>query len=199
MAIVSGKPRYYYPLPERPPPPPVDCDVCVYGATSAGISAAVQAASLGKKVALVEFGSHIGGMTTSGLSATDIGDRHVIGGLARRFYRDVGQKCGLDEAWLFEPHVALGAAPETGAKQGGTMPKEKNIEDLPKGAQDVLPEHAKQIYKEAHNHALEEYKDPKKRRGSESLEEAAHKVAWAAVKKEYEKDHKTGHWKKKAG
>ncbi len=79
------------------------------------------------------------------------------------------------------------------------MPKEKNIEDLPKGAQDVLPEHAKQIYKEAHNHALEEYKDPKKRRGSESLEEAAHKVAWAAVKKEYEKDHKTGHWKKKAG
>ena len=107
MAIVSGKPRYYYPLPERPPPPPVDCDVCVYGATSAGVSAAVQAASLGKKVALVEFGNHIGGMTTSGLSATDIGDRHVIGGLARRFYRDVGQKCGLDEAWLFEPHVAL--------------------------------------------------------------------------------------------
>jgi cation transport regulator len=77
------------------------------------------------------------------------------------------------------------------------MPQEKNIEDLPKGVQDVLPTHAKEIYRKAHNNALEQYKDPKKRRGKASLEEVAHKVAWAAVKKEYKKDRKTGNWKKK--
>lgn len=44
------------------------------------------------------------------------------------------------------------------------MPGEKNLEDLPKGVKDVLPEHAQEIYREAHNNALEQYKDPKKRR-----------------------------------
>jgi len=79
------------------------------------------------------------------------------------------------------------------------MPWERSTEDLPKGVEEVLPEHAKAIYREAHNKALEEYKDPQKRRGGASLEEVAHKVAWAAVKKEYEKDEETGLWKKKAG
>ena len=79
------------------------------------------------------------------------------------------------------------------------MPREKSTGDLPKGAEEVLPEHAKEIYKEAHNNALEQYQDPKKRRGRASLEEVAHKVAWAAVKKEYEKDEQSGQWKKKAG
>jgi cation transport regulator len=60
-----------------------------------------------------------------------------------------------------------------------------------------LPKHAQKIYQEAHDSALEQYKDPKKRRGDASLEETAPKVAWAPVKKEYEKDEKTGKWKKK--
>ena len=78
------------------------------------------------------------------------------------------------------------------------MPRENSTEYFPRGAGEVLPEHAKEIYKEAHNNALEHYKDPKKRRGRASLEEVAHKVAWAAVKKEYEKDEETGQWRKKA-
>ena len=54
---------------------------------------------------------------------------------------------------------------------------------------DSLPEHAQHIFKKTHASAIKEYKDPDKRRGgkSESAEEVAHKVAWAAVKKEYEK------------
>jgi len=79
------------------------------------------------------------------------------------------------------------------------MPREKSLKDLPKGVDETLPEHAKRIYREAHNNALEQYKDPKKRRGRASLEEVAHKVAWAAVKKEYEKDETTGKWKRKRG
>ena len=52
-----------------------------------------------------------------------------------------------------------------------------------------LPEHAKKIYKEAHGNALAEYRDPSKRRGGkkQSVEEVAHKVAWAAVKNVYQK------------
>ena len=76
------------------------------------------------------------------------------------------------------------------------MPVEKSTRDLPKGVKD-LPEHAKEIYKEAHNNALKQYRDPKKRRGKASLEEVAHKVAWAAVEKEYEKDEKSGKWRRK--
>jgi len=78
------------------------------------------------------------------------------------------------------------------------MPREKSLKDLPKGAED-LPKHAKDIYRKAHNNALEQYKDPSKRRGKASLEEVAHKVAWAAVKEEYIKDKKTGEWKRKSG
>ena len=36
------------------------------------------------------------------------------------------------------------------------MPKEKSLEELPKGVKDVLPEHAQEIYREAHNNALEQ-------------------------------------------
>ncbi len=61
---------------------------------------------------------------------------------------------------------------------------------------DGLPEHAQEIYKEAHQSALERYQDPEKRRNSnESAEEVAHKVAWDAVKNKYEK--KGDSWEKK--
>ena len=76
------------------------------------------------------------------------------------------------------------------------MPRERSMKDLPRGVED-LPKHAKEIYMKAHNNALEQYTDPKKRRGKASLEEVAHKVAWAAVEKEYEKDPKTGKWRRK--
>ncbi len=76
------------------------------------------------------------------------------------------------------------------------MPKDETTADLPENVKNILPQHAQEIYKEAHNHALEQYKDPKKRRGDASLEETAHKVAWAAVKEKYEKNEKTGKWHK---
>ena len=73
-------------------------------------------------------------------------------------------------------------------------PKKAN---LPDSVKDNLPAHAQDIYKEAFNHALIEYMDPKKRNSDESLEEVAHKVAWAAVKQSYIKDEKSGKWKTK--
>ncbi len=67
------------------------------------------------------------------------------------------------------------------------MPYSKNSE-LPDNVKDNLPSHAQEIYRKAFNSAWDEYKDPDDRRGNDSREEVAHKVAWSAVKKEYHKD-----------
>lgn len=66
------------------------------------------------------------------------------------------------------------------------MPYDR-ISELPKSVRDALPEEAQRIYREAFNAAWEGYADPKTRRGGASREETAHKVAWSAVKREYEK------------
>jgi cation transport regulator len=63
----------------------------------------------------------------------------------------------------------------------------KTTSDLPDAVRDNLPEHAQDIFKEAFNSAWDEYADPDKRRGKESQEEVSFKVAWSAVKNEYEK------------
>ena len=81
-------------------------DVVVYGGTSSGVVAAVKVARLGRPVVLVEPGRHVGGLSSGGLGATDIGNKQAIGGMAREFYRRVGRAYGQDEAWMFEPHVA---------------------------------------------------------------------------------------------
>lgn len=66
------------------------------------------------------------------------------------------------------------------------MPYDK-LSDLPESVRDNLPKHAQEIYREAYNSAWEQYKDPDERRGDASREETAHRVAWGAVKREYEK------------
>ncbi|MCP1437222.1 cation transport regulator [Erwinia persicina] len=63
----------------------------------------------------------------------------------------------------------------------------RSRESLPDSVKNVLPAHAQDIYQEAFNSAWDEYKEKKDRRGDESREEVAHKVAWAAVKNQYEK------------
>jgi cation transport regulator len=66
------------------------------------------------------------------------------------------------------------------------MPYARN-QDLPESVRAHLPEHAQAIYREAFNHAWDEYAHAKDRRGDESREEVAHKVAWSAVKTKYER------------
>ena len=86
--------------------PVVETDLCIYGGTSGGIAAAIQAARMGKTVALPVFGTHLGGLTTGGLGATDVGNIRSIGGVAREFYQRVGKAYGQTECFRFEPHVA---------------------------------------------------------------------------------------------
>ena len=83
-----------------------DVDVCIYGASSAGIMAAYTAKQAGKTVIVVDPGKHIGGLTTGGLGYTDIGNKYAVTGLGLDFYRRIGKKYGKFESWIFEPHVA---------------------------------------------------------------------------------------------
>jgi cation transport regulator len=72
------------------------------------------------------------------------------------------------------------------------------LTDLPKPVKDHLPKHAQEIYQEAFNSAWEQYADPDSRRSEEDTrEETAHRVAWAAVKKQYEKG-EDGDWHRKS-
>jgi len=81
-------------------------DVVVYGATAGGVVAGVAAAREGLKVAILEPGKHLGGMTTGGLGRTDHGRKETIGGYSLEFYQRVGKKYGEEVIWYFEPHVA---------------------------------------------------------------------------------------------
>src|SRR5436309_2058308 len=46
-------------------------DLVVYGGTSGGVAAAIQARRMKKSAIIVEPGTHLGGLTTGGLGATD--------------------------------------------------------------------------------------------------------------------------------
>lgn len=83
--------RYYYP-PTKVEPRIIETDVCIYGGTCAGVVAAIQADRMGKSVVLLEFGKHLGGLSSGGLSHTDGGDPDVCGGIAREFYQLIGQR-----------------------------------------------------------------------------------------------------------
>ncbi|MFT6811267.1 MAG: hypothetical protein ACJA01_004515 [Saprospiraceae bacterium] len=74
-------------------------DVIIYGGTSAGISAAIQTARLGKSAIIIEPTNRLGGLTTGGLGQTDIGNKQVIGGIAREFYRNIKRHYGDSTNW----------------------------------------------------------------------------------------------------
>jgi hypothetical protein len=84
-------------------------ELLVYGATAAGVTAAVAAARHGAQVLLLEPGHHVGGMVSGGLGYTDIGeDSRVIGGMAAEFAQAVADyyDVGVDHYAGPEPHAA---------------------------------------------------------------------------------------------
>lgn len=105
-------------------------DVIIYGGSSGGITAAIQTARMGKKAILIEPTQFLGGLTTGGLGATDIGNKKAIGGMSREFYSNIfkyytdaskwkqetreayyarkphGNTGTEDTMWTFEPHAA---------------------------------------------------------------------------------------------
>lgn len=80
----------------------ITADVCVYGGTSGGVIAAVEAARLGKKTVLIEPTQRLGGMSSGGLGMTDNGSTETIGGMSREFYQRVYQFYQKPENWRFQ-------------------------------------------------------------------------------------------------
>jgi hypothetical protein len=77
-------------------------DVVIYGGTSAGIAAALQTARSGRSVILIEPTNRLGGLTTGGLGQTDIGNKQVIGGIAREFYRNIKKHYADSANWVWQ-------------------------------------------------------------------------------------------------
>lgn len=76
------------------------CDVCVYGETASGCMAAIQAARMGKTVVLVAQNEHVGGMVTSGLTATDMNKHAYITGLPIEFYEKIYEYYLKPQSWF---------------------------------------------------------------------------------------------------
>jgi hypothetical protein len=127
-------------------------DIVVYGGTSAGMAAALQADRMGKSVIVLEPGTRIGGLTTGGLGQTDIGNKAAIGGVSREFYqrirqyydspeswrwqdrqeyRDSGQtrtEASEDAMWTFEPSAALNVYLAMAAESGIPIAYEQKLD-----------------------------------------------------------------------
>ncbi len=72
----------------------------------------------------------------------------------------------------------------------------RSVSELPRALRDHLPPHAQDIYRQAFNNAWDQYADPSKRGTKGTREETAHRVAWSAVGRVYEKD-ANGRWRKR--
>lgn len=93
---------------------PVAHDVVVYGGTSGGVIAAVQVAKSGRSVVLISPTPHLGGLTTSGLGWTDLGESSILGGLSREFYHRVYQHYQNAGAWNWQSRASFGNAGQGG-------------------------------------------------------------------------------------
>jgi len=112
-------------------------DVCVYGGNAGGVMAAYSAKMQGKTVLLIKPKKHLGGMTTGGLGATDIGNKFAISGLARQFYRKLGKYYGKFESWEFEPSIAEKTMEEYATIAGFDVMRDYRIDSLIKSGTEI--------------------------------------------------------------
>ena len=85
-----------------------EADLIVYGGTSSGVIAAVQAKKMGKTVIVVGPDKHLGGLSSGGLGFTDTGNKAVIGGLSRDFYHRLWKKYQQPETWRWQKQSDYG-------------------------------------------------------------------------------------------
>ncbi|MBA4147487.1 MAG: FAD-dependent oxidoreductase [Verrucomicrobia bacterium] len=117
-------------------PKTVYADVCIYGGTSGGVVAGVQASRMGKSAVIIEPGRHLGGMSASGLSWTDVGSRErvwIVGGLAKEFYSRVGRHYGQNSKNVFESETSSDPT-----RRGYDFAKPPSLSFEPKVAESVF-------------------------------------------------------------
>lgn len=126
IAASGVEPRglVYYRAVERGAPRTLGCDVAVYGGTPGGVAAAVQAARSGKKAVLLSFDAHVGGLTSAGLTATDVGNKEAIAGMAAEFYQRIGRLVD------FRPSAAEALFLKMLEEAGVTVLRERPLESV---------------------------------------------------------------------
>lgn len=87
---------------------PQTYDLVVYGGTSAGVIAAVQAKRMGKTAVVVGPDKHLGGLSSGGLGYTDSGWKETIGGLSRDFYHRLWKHYQEPGAWKWQKKEEFG-------------------------------------------------------------------------------------------
>lgn len=80
-------------------------EIIIYGATPAGIMAAVTLTQKGYSPVIVEPSNYVGGIMTSGLGASDQCNGKYFGGLSKSYFKEIGSHYGKKISWRFEPHV----------------------------------------------------------------------------------------------
>lgn len=99
--------------PARQIPIAADCDVCVIGGSATGVFAAVAAARLGAKVAIVESNGFFGGVATASLvniwhSSEDMNNQQqIIAGLTTEIYERLGRRHAVTEVKGRRTYYAL--------------------------------------------------------------------------------------------
>jgi hypothetical protein len=94
-------------------------DLVIYGGTSAGVAAAIQSSRMGKSVILIEPSGHVGGLTTGGLGATDIGNKQAVGGISREFYQNIKDYYDNPDNWKWQTRSAYFNRPNQGRSKEG--------------------------------------------------------------------------------
>jgi hypothetical protein len=90
----------------KPPEQSRRYDIVVYGDSSGAAIAAISAKREGRSVIWINPTTFAGGMSASGLGATDfLGQRNTFGGIASEFYDGVAKAYGTHYVRSFEPHV----------------------------------------------------------------------------------------------
>jgi hypothetical protein len=107
-------------------------DVVIYGDSSGAVVAAVAAKREGRAVILVNPTGFPGGMSASGLGATDfLGKRGTFGGIASEFYDAIAAAYGTNYIRSFEPHVGKQVFEQMLAAAGITVVFNEKLDRAP--------------------------------------------------------------------
>jgi hypothetical protein len=96
-------------------------DVIIYGGNASAIIAAVQVKKMGKSVIVLCPETHLGGLTSGGLGFTDTGNKEVIGGLARDFYRRIYDHYQVEKNWNWQAKSSFGNKGQGTVAMDGAM------------------------------------------------------------------------------
>jgi hypothetical protein len=107
-------------------------DIVVYGDSSGAVVAAISAKREGRSVIWVNPTGFPGGMSSSGLGATDfLGYRNTFGGIASEFYDGVARAYGTHYVRSFEPHVGKKVFEQMIAAAGVTVVYNERLDRTP--------------------------------------------------------------------